>query len=60
MVLARRVVQDETGGNIIRFVSKKVTGYHWEKALKREERYQQDQLGNLQDRAEVMITSLFL
>lgn len=60
MVLARRVVQDETGGNIIRFVSKKVTGYHWEKALEREERYQQNQLGNLQDRAEVMITSLFL
>lgn len=59
MVLARRVVQDETGGNI-RFVSKKVTGYHREKALEREERYQQDQLGNLQDRAEVMVASLSL
>lgn len=52
MVLARRVVQDETGGNI-RFVSKKVTGYHREKALEREERYQQD-------RAEVMVASLSL
>lgn len=34
-MLAWRVVQDETGGNIVRFVSGKVVGCHMEKALER-------------------------
>lgn len=55
-MLARGVVQDETGVNIIRFVPQKVMGYHMEKdALEKSKR-----LSARSVRAKVMVTSLFL